>query len=105
MAAVSATGKVARLQLLDVTRGDAADRGLRPEEDEGEEEGIGHDQLRERFGLLVVLFNVGPIAFFVGLFLVAFEGAEHGYAVAAVGLVVTVAGLRIYRRTEARIDH
>ncbi len=72
-------------------------------EDSGEDD-IDHKELKSRFWLLVALFNVGPIAFFVGVFLVAFEGARQGYAVAAVGLLVTVAGLRIYRRTRARID-
>ncbi len=65
---------------------------------------VDHDLLRRRFWLLVVLFNFGPIAFFIGVILVAFEGMEEGFAVAAVGLLVTLAGLRLYQRTESRIQ-
>lgn len=61
------------------------------------------EALRSRFWLLVVLFNFGPIAFFLGVFLVFFEGLTEGYAVAAVGLLVTLAGLRMFRTTRARI--
>ncbi len=73
------------------------------EEDEAGVEELEHDQLRSRFWLLVVLFNFGPIAFFLGVFLLVFEGMEEGLLVAGTGLLVTVAGLRLYRRTESRI--